>query len=264
MAFDRCSAERTTPVPDLLAEPGALALVTDGTRFGVAGSRLLRVPATFDCSLFLGRENGVALFLHVETEGDLLDFRAAAAVLEPEDVALLAYAQGMLTWAARTRFCSACGTALESRSAGYSRACPNCGLEFFPRLDPAVMILATHRDRLLLARHQGRGSAFWSTLAGFVEPGETLEQAVARELYEETGLVAATIRYHGSQPWPLPASLMIGFEVETESDDIRIDPTELIEARFFERDEIAGVTTSSKISLSGQMIASFGVRQRES
>jgi NADH pyrophosphatase NudC (nudix superfamily) len=261
MPFDRCSAERATPLPTLLAEPGALALVTDGTLFGVEGSRLRRVPANPTSTLFLGRENGVALFLSGTAESDMLDFRAASGVLEPDDVALLAYAQGMLTWSARTRFCSACGTALESRSAGYSRACPHCGLEFFPRLDPAVMILATHRNRLLLARHQGRGSTFWSTLAGFVEPGETLEQAVARELYEETGLTAASIRYHGSQPWPLPASLMIGFEVETESDDVHIDPTELIEARFFTREEIGDVTTSSKISLSGQMIGSWRERQ---
>ncbi len=261
MAFDRCSGERGTPLADLLAESGARALVTDGTRFGVDGSRLVRVPAHAECSLFLGREDGVALFLHAEADVDLLDFRAAAGLLEPDDVALLSYAQGMLTWSARTRFCSACGTALESRHAGYSRACPSCELEFFPRLDPAVMILATHRDRLLLARHQGRGSAFWSTLAGFVEPGETLEQAVARELHEETGLTAATIRYYGSQPWPLPASLMIGFEVETESDAIRIDPTELIEARFFAREELGEITTSSKISLSGQIIGSWRDRR---
>jgi len=257
MPFDRCSGERTKPLADLLAEPNARALVTDGTRFGVDGTRLVRTHAHAECTLFLGRDEGGPLFLHVEADADLLDFRAAAAVLEPDDVALLSYAQGMLTWNARTRFCSACGTALESRNAGYSRACPNCALEFFPRLDPAVMILATHRDRLLLARHQGRISAMWSTLAGFVEPGETLEQAVARELYEETGLVAATIRYYGSQPWPLPASLMIGFEVEVESGEIRIDPTELIEARFFAGEEIAEITTSSKISLSGQMIASW-------
>jgi NAD+ diphosphatase len=254
MAFDRCSAERVLPLAELLAEPGAQAIATDGTRFAVAGSRLTRVPAA-DAPLFLGREDGRPLFLTIGETPDMLDFRAAAGALEPDEVALLSYALGMSNWSARTRFCSACGTALEARSAGYSRACPSCNLEVFPRLDPAVMILATHERRLLLARHQGRIAGMWSTLAGFVEPGETLEETVARELFEEAGLVAKSIRYFGSQPWPLPASLMIGFEVETESDQIHIDSTELIEARFFAAAELDAITMSSKISLSGQMIA---------
>jgi NAD+ diphosphatase len=256
MPFDRCSGERATPLADLLAESGARAIVTDGTRFAVDGNRLARVPAG-DCALFLGRDDGTPLFLMTGEIADMLDFRAAAAILEPDEVALLSYAQGMVNWMSRTRFCSVCGTALDPRGAGYSRACPACAHEFFPRLDPAVMILATHRGRILLARHHGRGAAFWSTLAGFVEPGETLEQTVARELFEETGLAAASIAYYGSQGWPLPASLMIGFRVETQSDEIRIDPAELIEARFFEPAELEAITTSTSISLSGQMIAAW-------
>jgi NAD+ diphosphatase len=261
MTLDRCSDERRRSLAELMREPGAQMLVTDGVQFGVDGSRLARVAATAcDDALFLGRNGGAPLFLvrGVRAErAEMLDFRAAARVLTPGEVSLLAYAQGMLNWDERTRFCSACGGALESRNAGYSRVCPDCAAEFFPRLDPAVMILATNRDRILLARHQGRGAAFWSTLAGFVEPGETLEQAVLRELREETGVAGSEVRYFGSQPWPLPASLMIGFEVVVEDDTLAIDESELIEARWFLRSELAGITTSSTISLSGQMIEAW-------
>lgn len=257
MTFDRCSGERQTPLEEL--RRGARMIVSDGTLFGVDGTRLARVAVSLDVSLFLGRDDVGPLFLGTGSVETMLDFRAAARVLEPDEVALLSYAQGMVTWAARTRFCSVCATELVPRSAGYSRACPNCGAEYFPRLDPAVMIMVTHQGRLLLARHHGRGAAFWSTLAGFVEPGETLEQAVVRELHEETGLVPvpASIRYFGSQPWPLPASLMVGFTLEAESDALNIDPNELLEARWFEREEIEAITTSSTVSLSGQMIAAW-------
>ena len=260
MPFNRASADRARDLTTLLAEENARAIVTDGERFAIDGTRLVRIEAHLECTLFLGRDDGAPLFLAHGEHEEMLDFRGAAGVLEPDEVALLSYAKGMITWASRTRFCSACGTELEPRSAGYSRRCPSCELEVFPRLDPAVMILATNQDRLLLARHQGRGSAFWSTLAGFVEPGETLEEAVARELLEETGLHVRSIRYFGSQGWPLPASLMIGFEVETEDDAITIDPAEILEARWYTGDEIAAVTTSSKISLSGRMIGDWRTR----
>jgi NAD+ diphosphatase len=121
------------------------------------------------------------------------------------------------------------------------------------------MMMVTHRDRLLLAQHKGRATKFWSTLAGFVEPGESLEDAVRRELFEETGLVARELRYFGSQPWPLPASLMIGFMIEVDSDAITIDENEIAEARWFSREELddAAVTLSSPISLSRWMIESW-------
>lgn len=261
--IDRCSDERRKPLSLLATEHGARMLVTDGVRFGVDGARLVRVPAVMrDDALFLGRNGGAPLLLVREGGGaapEMLDFRAAARVLAPDEVAILSYAQGMLNWDARTRFCSACGDSLESRNAGYSRVCPGCEAEFFPRLDPAVMILATSRDRILLAQHQGRAAAVWSTLAGFVEPGETLEHAVVRELHEETGLDAdvTRVRYSGSQPWPLPASLMIGFQVEIEHDTLSIDEAELMDARWFTRADLGGVDTSSTVSLSGQMIEAW-------
>jgi NAD+ diphosphatase len=251
MKFDRRSDERSAPPTE------GVTLVTDGERFGVDGTRLARAPFE-GIALFLGRDAGTPLFLSIDPQARVThSFREAAAVLEPHEVSILSFAQGMLTWTKRTRFCSVCAHELESRQAGYSRACPQCGAEFYPRLDPAVMIMATHRDRILLAQHAGRASVFWSTLAGFVEPGETLEEAVARELKEEAGLTATSIRYFGSQPWPLPASLMIGFEVEVEDDAITIDPAELLAARFFAREELEGITRASNISLSGWMIQAW-------
>lgn len=234
-------------------------LVTDGERFAIEGTRLARVPFVAGReALFLGRDDGTPLFLTTDASAPVTHtFREAAALLERDEVALLSYAQGMLTWAKRTHFCSVCGHSLEPRQAGYSRACTNCGVEFYPRLDPAVMILATHDDRILLAQHHGRASVFWSTLAGFVEPGETLEEAVARELKEEAGLTATSVRYFGSQPWPLPASLMIGFTVEVADDRITIDPAELLDARWFRRDELEGITRASNISLAGWMIGAW-------
>lgn len=260
--FDRLGAERAASHE---LRSGAFRLVVNGDRFAVEGTRLHLLPLSEDIpSVFLGRRDGVALFLceHEDAmpEGPtlaMLDFRAAAAVLEPEDAALLSYAQGMLQWTRRTRFCGACGTALEARFGGHVRGCPGCGSEIYPRTDPAVMMLVTHRDRLLLAVHRGRPVRTFSTLAGFVEPGESLEATVRRELAEETGLTAATIRYFGSQPWPLPASLMIGFFVETEEENVTIDESELVEARWFSRQELDSVPLSSPISLSRWMIEAW-------
>jgi len=252
--FDRRSLERSHD-----SRENARALVVDGDLYGIDETRMATVPLDGEPAIFLGRHDDAPLYLahtplRVET---MLDFRAAAAVLSPEEVALLSYAQGMLQWTRRARFCSTCGNALQSRMGGHMRACESCNAEVYSRTDPAVMMLVTHRGKLLLAQHKGRASRFWSTLAGFVEPGESLEAAVARELEEETGLAAGDIRYFGSQPWPLPASLMIGFTIETVNDAITIDETELEEARWFAREDLDTVTLSSPISLSRQMIESW-------
>jgi NAD+ diphosphatase len=254
--FERANSERTDAPRD-----GARALVTDGERFGVAGDRLVTIPIDdVDGAVFLGRLEGAPLYLRGSTAPEagastqMLDFRAAAAALDADDVALLSFAKGLLNWQGRARFCGVCGSALEARNGGHSRVCTGCGAEVFPRIDPAVMMLATHGGRILLAQHRGRATAFWSTLAGFVEHGESLEQAVARELAEETGLVARNIRYFGSQPWPLPASLMIGFTMEVESPEITIDESELADARWFAREELDALMLSGKISLSRWMI----------
>ena len=234
--FDRCDRERSSP-------PREEAI----TLTGVEDASFIIRPG--HGAIFLGRLDGTPLYV---TEEAAFDFRAAAAVLAPDDVALLSYAHGMLNWTARTRFCSVCASPLEPRQGGHVRVCTQCRAEFYPRTDPAVMMMVTHQGKLLLAQHQGR--TFWSTLAGFVEPGETLEEAVRRELFEETGLVAKELRYFGSQSWPLPSSLMIGFVIEAESDALTIDAAELSAARFYERQELDAVQLSSPISLSRRMI----------
>ncbi len=248
--FDRAAHERSSPPRE-----NARSLVVDGDRFGVEGDRLITVDGHGD--LYLGRLDDAPLYLSDGQSETMLDFRAAAAALHPDHVGLLAYAKGMLEWTRRTRFCSACGNALDVRQGGHVRVCTQCTHEIYPRTDPAVMMMVTHRGRLLLAQHKGRASKFWSTLAGFVEPGESLEEAVRRELFEETGLTANELRYFGSQPWPLPASLMIGFTIEAADDAVTIDESELAEARWFAREELDAVTLSPPISLSRWMIESW-------
>ena len=239
--FDRCTAERSSPPHE-----NAVTLT------GIEEARFTTAPGAGE--IFLGRLDGTPVYV---TPGISFDFRAAAAVLSPDDVALLSYAQGMLNWTARTRFCSVCASPLEPRQGGHVRVCTSCNAEFYPRTDPAVMMLVTHRGRLLLAQHKGRGHAFWSTLAGFVEPGESLEEAARRELFEETGLTAVTVDYFGSQSWPLPASLMIGFVMEVEDDAITIDESELADARFYAREELDALQLSGPISLSRRMIEAW-------
>ena len=248
--FDRAGHERSSPPRE-----NARSVVVDGDRFGVEGDRLLTVDGEGD--IYLGRLDGAPLFLTEAPGETMLDFRAAAGTLNPEHVGLLSYAKGILEWTRRTRFCSACGSALDVRQGGHVRVCPECAHEVYPRTDPAVMMLVTHAGRLLLATHKGRPTRTWSTLAGFVEPGESLEDAARRELHEETGLTAKLLRYFGSQPWPLPASLMIGFTIEAENDAFTLDENELSEARWFSRDELDSVPLSSPISLSRWMIESW-------
>ncbi len=171
--------------------------------------------------------------------GRFEDLRALAGTLEASDAAILAHARGLMHWRLRHRFCGVCGSPCEPRSAGHAMACPNCGAQHFPRTDPAVIMLIHRGDRVLLGHSQRfPNSAMYSTLAGFVEPGESLEEAVAREVFEETGVRVGAVRYHSSQPWPFPASIMLGFYGEGLSDAITIQADELRDARWFTRDEL--------------------------
>lgn len=255
--FDRAAHERSSPPRE-----NARSLIVDGDRFGVDGERLATLER--EGEIYLGRLDGAPLFLGEGQTESMLDFRAAAGVLAPDHVELLSYAQGILNWTRRSRFCPACGSALEVRQGGHVRVCAQCSHEVYPRTDPAVMMMVTYQGRLLLAQHKGRASKFWSTLAGFVEPGESLEDAVRRELFEETGMIAKELRYFGSQPWPLPASLMIGFTIETADDRITIDENELAEARWFSREELDDGSLSSRISLSRWMIESWRASRPDS
>ncbi|MFC7737543.1 NAD(+) diphosphatase [Roseomonas sp. GCM10028921] len=171
--------------------------------------------------------------------GEFYDLRAVAGLLPPGEASLLAHARGLMHWRVRHRFCGVCGGACEPRSAGNATACTACNAQHFPRTDPAVIMLVVDGDRCLLG-HSTRfpNSTMYSTLAGFVEPGESLEEAVRREVLEETGVRVGTAHYHSSQPWPFPASIMLGFHAEALSREITVDAAELRDARWFTRDEI--------------------------
>ena len=179
------------------------------------------------------------LTLLPESLGALTDIRATAGRLPPDDASILAHARGLMHWRGRHRFCGVCGGACSPRSAGNAMACTKCDAQHFPRTDPAVIMLVTTGDQALLG-HSTRfpNSTMYSTLAGFVEPGESLEEAVRREVFEESGIRVGRVFYHSSQPWPFPASIMLGFHAEALSTDITIDPSEIADARWFTRDQL--------------------------
>lgn len=169
------------------------------------------------------------------------DLRPLAAALPSEDAALLATARGLLLWHRRHRYCGLCGHETLSELAGHQRRCcnPACASLHFPRTDPAViMLVRDSSDRILLGRQAVWPAGMMSALAGFVEPGESLEQAVAREVFEEAGVQIGAVQYIGTQPWPFPSSLMIGFFAETDDPRLEVDHQELEMARWFTRDEV--------------------------
>jgi NAD+ diphosphatase len=165
------------------------------------------------------------------------DLRAFGPLLGRREGSLLAYAKGMMYWHSRHRFCGVCGSITEAAEAGHVRRCrnPDCNASHFPRTDPAVIMLVTDGENCLLGRQAAWPAGMYSTLAGFVEPGESLEQAVAREVFEEAGIEVDTVTYQSSQPWPFPASIMLGFRATARSREIRIDGAELQDARWFGR-----------------------------
>jgi NAD+ diphosphatase len=174
----------------------------------------------------------------LKTEGEFLEMRAAAFGLPDADTAILGQAKALIDWHQRHRFCPNCGTATGIADGGYRRLCPHCGAEHFPRTDPVVIMLPTLGDACLIGRNKRFPPALYSALAGFVEPGETVEEAVARELHEEVNLKIGAVRYQASQPWPFPSSLMIGCYAEALGKDFRIDGREIEDARWMDRDEV--------------------------
>jgi NAD+ diphosphatase len=169
------------------------------------------------------------------------DLRLLASHLPADEAGLLAYARAMVTWQRRHRFCGSCGTPTVTSRAGHTMVCSNasCRIEQFPRIDPAIIVLVSDGERALLGRQAVWARGRYSTIAGFVEPGESLEDAVAREVLEETGIFADRIVYHSSQPWPFPASLMLGFTAGAASTEVRRRDEELEDVRWFTRSELA-------------------------
>jgi NAD+ diphosphatase len=204
--------------------------------------------------VFLGLLDGAARFgigitqasaeaLKPRNDLFITDLRSIAiqGLVGAEHLPPLAEAKAMLHWHARHRFCSNCGAATDLVDVGWKRTCPACKVEHFPRTDPVVIMLAVRGDRGLLGRSGRFGATMWSCLAGFVEPGEAIEDAVRRETLEEAGIKCGRVNYLFSQPWPFPMSLMIGCHAEALNDDITMDANELVGARWFSKDECAAM-----------------------
>lgn len=220
--------------------------------------------------VFLGRRGGRALFA-VELRGATPppDFPAEAFIglrelvsqVSEEDAALLAYARAMILWRERHRFCGVCGAPNRPVDGGFVMHCTDAGCDHrsFPRIDPAIIVLVHRGDRCLLGRQASWPPGRLSTIAGFVEPGESLEDAVAREVHEETNIRIGACQYLASQPWPFPAAMMIGFHAEGLSDDIRFNDGELVEARWLSREEIAAerLGLPPKVSVAFRLIEAW-------
>lgn len=172
--------------------------------------------------------------------GEYRDLRYLGTVLPPDEANLLAHARALVLWHVSQVYCGICGSSARPQAGGNSRICVNddCGREIFPRVDPAIIVLVTNGERCLLGRQQAWPEGRYSTIAGFVEPGESLEDAVRREVYEETNIQVGRVSYHSSQPWPFPSALMLGFMAEATSADIALNDGELEDAQWFTREEL--------------------------
>jgi NAD+ diphosphatase len=224
-------------------------VVDDNGAAGVgwlSGDGLARIAAADAPLIFLGvdSENAPHFAVHIANAepladlGHFDDLRGLAPRLSNDDLAILGCAKSIFEWHTRHRFCANCGAASEIVEAGWKRQCPACGSEHFPRFDPVVIMVPTRGEFCALGRQRAWPRGMHSALAGFVEPGETIEEAVARETLEEVGLKVTHVSLHSSQPWPFPHSLMIGCLATVEAGDIVVDTSELEGARWFSRDEM--------------------------
>jgi len=205
-----------------------------------------------DLSIFLGISDKKTYFaidiesiklvsiLKGKNSGKFQDFRQVIPLLNFRDSALLAIARFMINWQSRNRYCGKCGTPTESAEAGNLRICENtnCGQSHFPSMDPAIIVIVSFEEYCLLGRQKIWPKGMYSTIAGFVEPGESIEDAVIREVEEETGVIVERLEYQHSQPWLFPSSLMLGFAATAKGNEIKIDKNELEDARWFSRKEI--------------------------
>ncbi len=252
----------------------------DGARldplFDLAAAAELGPPTE---ALFLGLDGDAPRFaLSIAPERlDDLKARDDLKVIDMRSIAMqglfpgalenaLGTAKALFLWQARHRFCSACGHPSDLASAGWKRKCPACAVEHFPRTDPVVIMLAIRGDRCLLGRAPQFPEGRYSCLAGFMEPGETMEDAVRREIFEETGVRTGRVKYLQAQPWPFPSSLMIGCLAEALTDEITIDPSELADARWVTRDEArqilanahpGGITSPPRMAIANHILQAF-------
>ena len=265
--LDRAGELRTTDgwVAEQAERADALAMVfwegkplledhADGPRLTfVAMTHAQDLVPEPDRVLFLGLWKDAPVFA-VELEGPVdpatgpvkglgvfTEMREAAGVLSGADAAMAGGAKSLFDWRRRHGFCANCGTETTSTAGGWKRVCPNCKAEHFPRVDPVTIMLPVYRGRCLLGRQAAWPAGRMSALAGFLEPGETIEEACAREIKEEAGLTVTRVRYHSSQPWPFPSQLMIGLIAEVSDDEATPDQTELEEVRWLTREEAEAV-----------------------
>ncbi|WP_446217427.1 NAD(+) diphosphatase [Micromonospora sp. IBHARD004] len=264
--LDRAGALRADPgwIAGRLADPGSVVLPLWRDRCLVGPDRVpvrrgvadaAELLAAAGETVFLGLDDGAAVFAvdlsaRAEQEArelagadEAVDVRALVGGLGPAEAAVQAYARGLLHWHRGQRYCGGCGAATVARDGGHTRSCtgPGCGRLLFPRIEPAIIVLVEAPGtpgRCLLARHAGAPEGAYSTLAGFVEVGESLEDAVRREMAEEAGISVAEVSYQGSQAWPFPAGLMVGFRATAAGEEVQVDGVELLEARWFTRDEL--------------------------
>ena len=185
---------------------------------------------------------------------EMMDLRESVQIVPGADAALIAYARALTYWHSRHRFCGACGARAEPREAGHQRRCSDaaCGAVHFPRTDTAVITLVHDGDECLLCRQSRWPPGMHSTLAGFLEPGESLEECVAREIGEESGIAVGDVRYHSSQPWPFPGTIMVGFMAQARSREIVVDETELEYAHWYRRSDLIGRPDSDEFRLPGR------------
>jgi len=266
--LDRASYQRSKPewIAEKLADPGSIAMVlwngkpmVENRKDQPKASQIAYVRADLAEQLSSGGERLLFMGLWQETAvfaldmdgpadpadgpleglGRFEDLRLIALDLPPTDAAMMATAKAMFEWRRRHGHCANCGQASQPMDGGWKRYCPSCKVEHFPRTDPVVIMLAVRGNQCLLGRSARFASAMWSCLAGFVEPGENIEEAVRREVQEEAGIVCGRIAYFASQPWPFPMSLMIGCHAEALNHEIKVDASELEGARWFDRDEVA-------------------------
>ncbi|MGN6290717.1 MAG: NAD(+) diphosphatase [Sphingopyxis terrae] len=260
--LDRADRLRTDPeaFAAAIADPRATCLLLDGIDPvpGSGGGLVWEAldPADERALLLLGiDDSGAPRFVREAHGGARVDARSRTVMrllpmLSPEEAALYGGARSLVDWHARHRFCAVCGSPTELFRGGWGRRCASCGAEHFPRVDPVVIMLAEYEGRVLLGRQPGFPPGFFSALAGFVEPGESLEEAVARELFEEAGIAVSDVSYVASQPWPFPSSLMIGCRAVARGAALTIDTTELEAAMWVDRAEV-------RAALAGDMGASF-------
>lgn len=259
-AFDRTQHDRAAHLrkDDAWRAPGVRVLVIGGEHVattGGAGIRWVSLDEAPDGEwIFLGTKDDIryaaVMVDRVPRELEPVSLRVLGPTIAPDEASLGVHAVGIARWHQHHKFCANCGQPSDIAEAGHVRICPACGTHHFPRTDPAVIMLITDGDdRALLGRGPQWPEGRFSTLAGFVEPGESLDDAVRREVLEEVGIQVGEVSYAGSQPWPFPSSLMLGFFGQALTSEITIDENEIAEARWFTRDEVTEMTAASDLLL---------------